>query len=184
VIREGTFVQTLDRLEQMVDYRSFRERQTAALAKGKLLGLGLCVFNEVSGVGTRALSFLHTPVTTHDTATVRVEPTGKITVTTPLVAAGQGHLTTFAQVAADAFGVPLDDVTVLAGTTRNAHGFGTVASRGAVFGAGTIGRAAEAVKVKIRQLAAHLLQTGCRADYPLRGKGACYGKPGTGHAIG
>lgn len=160
VIREGTFVQTLDRLEQMVDYPSFRERQKAALAKGKLLGLGLCIFNEVSGVGTRALSFLHIPVTTHDTATVRVEPTGKITVTTPLVAAGQGHLTTFAQVAADAFGVPLDDVTVHAGTTRNTHGFGTAASRGAVFGAGTIGRAAEAVKVKIRRLAAHLLQTG------------------------
>lgn len=160
VIREGTFVQTLDRLEQMVSYPSFRERQASALASGKLLGLGLCIFNEVSGVGTRALSFLHIPVTTHDTATVRVEPTGKITVTTPLVAAGQGHLTTFAQVAADAFGVPLDDVTILAGTTRNTHGFGTVASRGAVFGAGTIGRAAEAVKVKIRRLAAHLLQTG------------------------
>jgi carbon-monoxide dehydrogenase large subunit len=160
VIREGTFVETLDRLEQMVDYPSFRARQAAALEQGQLLGLGLCIFNEVSGVGTRALSFLHIPVTTHDTATVRVEPTGKITVTTPLVAAGQGHLTTFAQVAADAFGVPLDDVIVHAGTTRNTHGFGTVASRGAVFGAGTIGRAAEAVKVKIRKLAAHLLQTG------------------------
>ncbi|PWL25494.1 MAG: xanthine dehydrogenase [Altererythrobacter sp. XM-24bin4] len=159
VIREGTFLETLDQLERMVDYPAFRQRQKEALRGGKLLGLGLCVFNEVSGVGTRALSFLHIPVTTHDTASVRVEPTGKITVTTPLVAAGQGHLTTFAQIAADAFGVPLEDVTVWAGSTRNTYGFGTVASRGAVFGAGTIGRAAEAVRVKIRRLAGHLLQT-------------------------
>ena len=159
VIREGTFAQTIDRLEEMAAYPSFLERQKSAFEQGRLLGIGLCVFNEVGGVGTRALSFLNTPVTTHDTATVRVEPTGKITVTTPLVAAGQGHLTTFAQIAADAFGVPLDDVTVWAGTTRNTYGFGTVASRGAVIAAGTIGRAAEIVREKIRQLAGHLLQT-------------------------
>ena len=77
---------------------------------------------------------------------------------TGIVTAGQGHLTTLAQIAADAFGIPVEDVTINAGSTKNAVGFGTVASRSAVFGAGTIGRAAEMLRVKMRAIAARLLQ--------------------------
>jgi carbon-monoxide dehydrogenase large subunit len=158
VIREGTFLETLNLLEKMVDYDLFRRRQRAEAAKGRYLGLGISIFHEINGVGTRALNHLRTPVTTHDTATVRVDPTGKVTVTTPLVSAGQGLATTLAQVAADAFGVTVDDVTIRSGSTANAYGFGTFASRGAVIGAGTIGRAAQIVRDRIRQHAAGLLE--------------------------
>ena len=158
VIREGTFLETIDLLEKMVDYNNFRERQREAASHGRYLGLGVSVFHEINGVGTRALSYLNTPVSTHDTATVRVDPTGKVTVTTSLVSAGQGHSTTLAQVAADAFGVSVDDVIIRAGDTTHTYGFGTFASRGAVIGAGTIGRAAKIVRDRIRELAAHLLE--------------------------
>ncbi|WP_327753188.1 xanthine dehydrogenase family protein molybdopterin-binding subunit [Sphingobium sp. SJ10-10] len=157
-IREGTFLETVDRLEAMVGYEDFRKRQQEALKEGRLLGLGISIFSEVSGIGTRALNFLDYPLTSHDTATVRVEPTGKVTVTTGIVSSGQGHPTTLAQIAADAFGVPVEDVTILAGSTHHAVGFGTVASRSAVFGAGTIGRAAEMVRGRMRAVAARLLQ--------------------------
>ena len=157
-IREGTFLETVNKLEAMVGYDAFRERQQAALTHGKLLGLGVSIFSEVSGIGTRALNFLDYPLTSHDTATVRVEPTGKVTVTTGIVSSGQGHPTTLAQIAADAFGVSIDDVTVLAGSTHHAVGFGTVASRSAVFGAGTIGRAANIVRGRMSAVAARLLQ--------------------------
>ncbi|WP_187427872.1 xanthine dehydrogenase family protein molybdopterin-binding subunit [Comamonas sp. Z3] len=157
-IREGTFLKSIDELERMVDYPRFLERQKEARKQGRYLGLGLSVFNEISGIGTRALSYLNTPTTTHDTATVRMDATGKVTVTTGLVAAGQGHWTTLAQIAADAFGVSTEDVVVCAGSTNHASSSGTWASRGAVFAAGTIGRAADIVRQRLLQLAAHLLE--------------------------
>ena len=158
VIREGTFLETVDTLERMVGYDAFRARQIDARKNGKYLGLGVSVFNEVTGIGTRALQFLDLPITTHDTSTVRVDPTGTVTVTTSLVSAGQGHATTLAQVAADALGVPVDKVVVRSGSTSNAQGLGTWASRGAVIGAGSIGRAAEVLRGKIKQIAGHMLE--------------------------
>lgn len=159
-ILEGSFFATIDKMEAMVDYAAFKTRQDQARQNGRYLGFGLSIFSEVSGIGTRALNFLDYQLTSHDTATVRVEPTGKVTVTTGIVTAGQGHLTTLAQIAADAFGIPVEDVTINAGSTKNAVGFGAVASRSAVFGAGTIGRAAEMLRVKMRAIAARLLQAG------------------------
>lgn len=158
-MREGSFLETIDTLEKMVGYDAFRARQEEARARGKYLGLGVSVFNEVTGVGTRTLSFLGTPGTSHDSATVRVDPTGKVTVTTSFVAAGQGQATTLAQVAADVLGVPVEDVTVQSGSTKNTYGFGTYASRGAVVGAGSIGRAASIVRERMKQLAANLFET-------------------------
>lgn len=158
-IREGSFLESVNVLEEMVGYEAFRERQLAAREQGKYLGLGVSVFNEVTGVGTRTMSYLGTPGTSHDSATVRVDPTGKVTVTTSFVAAGQGHATTLAQVAADVLGVPVEDVTVQAGSTKNTYGFGTYASRGAVIGAGSIGRAASIVRKRIKQLAANLFES-------------------------
>lgn len=158
VVHEGTFLETVNALEEMVDYEAFRVRQLEARKHGRYLGLGISIFNEINGIGTRALNYLKTPATTHDTATVRVDPTGKVTVTTPFVTAGQGQATTLAQVAADAFGVSIDDVTIRLGSTGNTYGFGSYASRGAVIGTGSITRAAEIVRKRIKQLAAHLLE--------------------------
>lgn len=159
-MREGSFLETVDVLEEMVGgYAAFRERQQAARERGKYLGLGVSIFNETTGVGTRTMSFLGTPGTSHDSATVRVDPTGKVTVTTSFVAAGQGHATTLAQVAADALGVPVEDVTIQAGSTKNTYGFGTYASRGAVIGAGSISRAASIVRERIKELAANLFES-------------------------
>lgn len=158
IVREGTFLETVNVLERMVDYDNFRQRQAAARADGKYLGLGVSIFNEVTGMGTRALNFLDLPITTHDTSTVRVDPTGTVTVTTSLVSAGQSHATTLAQVAADALGVSVDNVVVRSGTTANTQGLGTWASRGAVIGAGSIARAADVVREKIKQIAGHMLE--------------------------
>ena len=168
--REGTFLETVDTLERMVDYAGFRQRQAAARADGKYLGLGVSIFNEVTGMGTRALNFLDLPITTHDTSTVRVDPTGTVTVTTSLVSAGQSHATTLAQVAADALGVPVENVVVRSGSTANTQGLGTWASRGAVIGAGSIGRAADVVREKIKQIAGHMLEVS-PADIELADNG-------------
>lgn len=158
LIHEGSFLESIDRLEHMVDYTAFRERQTAARAAGKYLGLGVSVFHELGGVGSRSNDFFGQPTTTYDSSTVRVDPTGTVTVTTGLVSAGQGLPTTLAQIAADALGVTVDKVVVRSDSTNNAYGLGTFASRAAVFGAGSIGRAAHVLRTKIKQIAGHMLE--------------------------
>jgi CO/xanthine dehydrogenase Mo-binding subunit len=157
-LREGSFLESLDRLEQVVDYPAFLERQKAARAEGRLLGLGISLFNECGGFGSRAIQEVGFPVSTHDTSTVRLEPTGTLVVTTSIVSAGQGHSTTMAQIAADAFGVPVSDVVVKAHNTDYSSGMGTWGSRGAIIGGGSILRAAEVVKERVRQAAAHMLE--------------------------
>ncbi|MGD9530170.1 xanthine dehydrogenase family protein molybdopterin-binding subunit [Pseudonocardia sp.] len=158
VYREGSYRAAVDALEAALGVDSFRREQEQAHAEGRYLGLGISAFNEMSGLGTKGVFALGFPVTTHDSSTVRVEPTGKIVVTTAVVSQGQGHRTTMAQVAADMFGVTVDDVVVRAGDTRQNFGIGTWGSRGAVIAAGSIMRAAEPLRAKVIQMAAKLLE--------------------------
>ncbi len=158
VYREGSYRACVDALEKAVDVGDFRRRQDQARAEGRYLGLGISIFNEMSGLGSQANFALGLPVTTHDTSTVRVDPTGKIVVTTSIVSQGQGHQTTMAQVAADMFGVSFDDVVIRSGDTRQNFGLGTWGSRGAVIASGSIMRAAEPLALRVRQMAAKLLE--------------------------
>jgi len=155
---EGSYRETVDSLEAAVDYPTFLERQRRGREEGRYLGLGVSVFNELNGMGSRACFETGFPVTGHDTSSVRVDPTGKVVVTTSVVSQGQGHATTLAQVAADALGLPLSDVVLRAGSTAQTWGLGTWGSRGAVIGAGSILRAAHVVRERIRQVAANLLE--------------------------
>jgi len=158
VLHEGSYVASIDALERAVDERAFRERQAELRRRGRYVGLGISVFNELTGGSTRSAHVTGFDSTTHDTAAVRMDPTGKVTVTTPLVTQGQGHATAFAQLAADALGVRVEDVSVRSGDTSQAWGMGTWGSRGAIIGAGTILRAAEPVRRKLELTAAHLLE--------------------------
>ncbi|MBM3679409.1 MAG: xanthine dehydrogenase family protein molybdopterin-binding subunit, partial [Actinobacteria bacterium] len=158
VLAEGSYLTSVDRLEQAVGYEGFVAEQARARRQGRHLGLGVSVFNESSGVGSQGLQQLGMPVTTHDTARVRMDPSGKVTVVLPIASQGQGHATTMAQVAADALGVLPEDVTVLDVTSANGYGMGTWASRGAVIGAGSLLRAADVVRRKLMLTAAHLLE--------------------------
>jgi carbon-monoxide dehydrogenase large subunit len=176
-LREGSFTESIDTLERVVDYPAFLERQKAARAEGRLLGLGISVFNECSGFGSRAIKDVGFPVSTYDTSTVRLEPTGKLTVTTSIVSQGQGHATTMAQMAADAFGVPVSDVVVRAGNTDHTYGMGTWGSRGGIIGSGSILRAAEVVKGRVREAAAHMMEAAPDDIVFADGKVAVRGTP-------
>jgi CO/xanthine dehydrogenase Mo-binding subunit len=108
---------------------------------------------------------------------VRVEPSGKVLVVTGLTTQGQGHGTTFAQIAADALGCDPADVTVITGdTSRFNFGAGTYASRGIVTSGSAIHKAALVVRDKILRLAASLLEASPHdlelADGRVRVKGA------------
>ena len=157
----GSFVESLKRAMEMIDYNGFRSRQQAnRLVEGKYHGIGICSFTEVSGTGApgwRARGLARLPG--FDSGIVKVEPTGKITAFVSHAHSGQGHYTTFAQVVADALGANLEDVNIVEGDTASTpYGTNTFASRSAVTGGGALLRAGDKVRQKIKRIAAHMLE--------------------------
>jgi aerobic carbon-monoxide dehydrogenase large subunit len=132
---------------EMVGAGDFRRRQAEARQDGRYLGLGIGCYVEGTGIGP------------YEGAHVRVEPSGKVFVATGLTTQGQGHGTTFAQIAAEALGCDPGDVTVVTGdSTKFNWGAGTYASRGLVTSGSAIHRAALDVRAKAIRLAATLLE--------------------------
>ena len=148
VYDSGDYPKSLERaLDALGGVEAFRARQKQALADGRYLGLGLGCYVEGTGVGP------------FEGATVRIAPTGTISVATGACSQGQGHETVFAQVAADSWGVDMEQVIVtLADTASVPMGYGTIASRSAVTASAAINEASEKVKEKVRLIAAHLLE--------------------------
>ena len=166
----GTYVECLERALEIVDYKEYRRRQPASrLVDGKYRGIGIATITEQTGQGGtryRARGLLRIPGI--DSAYVKVAPTGKATVFVSHATQGQGHLTTFAQIAAEHLGMDVADVTVVEGDTAlTPYGSGTFASRGAVTGGGAVIRAADMVREKICRIAAHLLEVSS-ADLTVR----------------
>jgi carbon-monoxide dehydrogenase large subunit len=180
---EGSYLESIQALEGAIDYEEFRSRQARKREQGQYIGLGISVFNEVTGLGTVAAYQTGFPVTSHDTSTVRMEPSGKVTVFTSLTSQGQGHQTTLGQIAADALGVPLEDVVVRAGDTRQAYGFGTWGSRAAVIGGGSILRAAEPIRQKLLLTASHMLEVSEDDLVLANGRIEVKGSPDKGLAV-
>jgi carbon-monoxide dehydrogenase large subunit len=143
----GDFSGALERVLQAVGYDAFRKEQQALRARGVCRGVGLAAYVEGTGIGP------------YESATVRVDWSGRVVVATGACSQGQGHETTFAQIAADALGVDLGLVTVIGGDTREVTtGVGTFASRSLVLAGNAIARSAAAVRLKLVRAAASLLE--------------------------
>ncbi|MDB5798255.1 MAG: hypothetical protein JWP36_2157 [Paucimonas sp.] len=156
----GNYEQCLAMAIEKSGYQAFRRAQPAdRLVDGKYRGIGICNLTESTGggaLGWRARGL--TQLSGIDSATIRIEPTGKASVYVSHAAAGQGHLTAFAQVAADYLGARLEDVKVIEGDTSvSPYGSNTFSSRAAVTGGGAIIRAAGKVSEKMRRIAAGIL---------------------------
>lgn len=154
-------------LEAIGGLEAFRAKQRAAREKGRYLGLGLGCYTEGTGVGP------------FESATVRIDPTGKIYVAGGSCPQGQGMETIFSQIVADVWKVePKDVVMSLADTSGVAMGFGTIASRSTVTLSGAIHQASEPLRQKVFSIAANMLE--CSAgDLELRnGAVGVVGVPG------
>jgi carbon-monoxide dehydrogenase large subunit len=128
-------------------------------APGRLLGVGLACFVEVTAPGVAFYGARGAPITAHDQVEVRVEPDGSVTVLLGTPGQGQGLHTAAAQVVADHLGVPLDRITVLSGDTKTVpHGTGVWASRSAVVSTGAAASAAREVRERVLAIAGHLLE--------------------------
>src|SRR5262249_51624204 len=143
----GDYPRGLEMALEAIGFRDFRARQAEARRHGRHLGLGVACYVEGTGIGP------------YEGAHVRVEPSGRVLVATGLTTQGQGHATTFAQIAADALGCDPADVTVITGdTSRFNWGAGTFASRALVTSGNAIGIAAQKVRQKALKIAAELLE--------------------------
>jgi carbon-monoxide dehydrogenase large subunit len=143
----GDYHACLDAALKRFNVEEFRQRQAAARAEGRYLGVGIASYVEDTGLAP------------FEGATVTIQPTGKVIVETGAASQGQGHATVFAQIAADLLGVAPDDVTVRsADTGAFPLGIGTIASRVAVTGGSSVFIAAREVRQKAIKVAAEILE--------------------------
>ncbi len=156
----GNYEAAFDKALEMAGYQDFRQEQARALQEGRYLGIGLSSYVEICGAAPSAIaSALGAQAGLWESALVRVHPTGKVTVYTGSSAHGQGHETTFSQIASSELGIPMDDVDVVHGDTSQIQfGAGTYGSRSAAVGGTAIRLGADKIKDKARRLAAHLLE--------------------------
>jgi carbon-monoxide dehydrogenase large subunit len=158
VYDSGNYTLTLDKAVERFGYAGARAAQAKARAEGKLVGIGVATFTEICGLGPSTGASALQGHGTWESAEVRVEPSGNVTVMTGVSPHGQGQETAFAQMVADAFAIGIDDVTVVHGDTDVVtHGVGTFGSRGLVVGGTALRMATDKIAAKAKRIAAHLL---------------------------
>lgn len=140
-------------------YEQLRAEQRLARAEGKLRGIGVTCYAELTGLGTSTAVGPGTLLQPgRDAVTLRLETTGTLTIMAVMPSQGQRIATAMKQVAADELGMKLNDITGVTNDTAMApYGFGTFASRTAVLGSGAVIRAAREMRQRILALAAHLM---------------------------
>lgn len=167
----GNYQAALEKAEGIIGYTQLREEQKAARAEGRIVGVGISTYVEICALGPSQAM----PAGGWESATVRIEPTGKVTVMTGASPHGQGQETSFAQIAADELGVHLDDVTVIHGDTAIVqYGIGTFGSRATAVGGTAVFIALQKLKDKASKIAAHILK--CEAS-KLNFAEGCYSVP-------
>jgi carbon-monoxide dehydrogenase large subunit len=150
--------QTLDLLLKTMDYRGLREEQSRLRTKGVYRGIGLAAMIEVTNPSPAFYGVGGARISAQDGATLRLEPTGMVTVMCSVTEQGQGTEAIFAQIAASAVGVSLDKVKVITGDTGvTPYGGGTWASRGAGIGGEAVLQAGRALRSNLLDVAASIL---------------------------
>ncbi len=136
------------------DYKKLRQEQAKLRKAGRYMGIGLSSYVEICAMGPSSAM----PAGGWESATVRVEPTGKVTILTGASPHGQGQETSFAQIGADILGLKPDDVNVIHGDTASVpYGIGTFGSRATAVGGTAVYKSLVKLRDKLAQIAAHIL---------------------------
>ena len=156
----GNYEGALKKALKNADYENLKKERAAARIDGKLMGIGFSTYIEACGIAPSAVvGSLGARVGLYDAASIRVHPTGKVTLYVGAHSHGQGHETTFAQIVADSLGIGMDDVNVLHGDTENVpFGMGTYGSRSLAVCGSAIMKSVDKVKEKGARIAAHKLE--------------------------
>jgi carbon-monoxide dehydrogenase large subunit len=152
----GDYAAPLEKALHLSDYEGLRRGQAQAREEGRLVGIGISAYGELCAAGPSPAL----PISGWESATIRIEPTGKVTVLTGISPHGQGQETSFAQIVADELGVDMADVLVLHGDTAMVqYGVGTFGSRGTAVGGTAVYLALQDLKEKIKRFGVMLLDS-------------------------
>jgi aerobic carbon-monoxide dehydrogenase large subunit len=143
----GRFEAVLDRALVLADWRGFEARRAESARRGRLRGRGIATFLEWTGGNVF-----------EERVVVTVSGEGDIEIVSATQAMGQGLATTYAQLAVDVFGVPIEKIRVVQGDTDRANGFGSAGSRSLFTGGSAVRVASERTVEKGRELAAEELE--------------------------
>ncbi len=177
-----TTTESLERLAQLVDFPAFRRRQAEARVQGRYLGIGIATFIEAAP-GPRSPEGARGPLGT-ESMRLRLEEDGIVALFTGQMPHGQSHQTTLAQIAADEFGVPFDQVRVVVGDT-DVVPFGlTGGSRSATMTGGVALHGARQLKAKVLDVASHLIEASAQDLLISDGQVFVRGDPATAIPVG
>jgi carbon-monoxide dehydrogenase large subunit len=156
----GDYQATLNMGLDAAGWVSFEQRRAEAKARGKLRGIGISTYVEACGIAPSAVvGALGARAGLYEVGTIRVHPTGSVTVLTGTHSHGQGHETTLAQLVTDRLGVPLAQVDIVHGdTAKIPFGMGTYGSRSLPVGGSAMVKAMDKIVAKARKIAAHLME--------------------------
>jgi len=170
----GDYGAVLDKAIEMIGWRRFlAEEQPLLRGEGRHVGIGLVCYVEGTGIGP------------YEGAKIQVQANGKVSIATGIGTQGQGHFTSFAQIAADQLGVEVSDIAVVTGDTDQFYwGAGTFASRGAVVAGNAVNEAAKAVRQKILKLAAEHFECAEEDLEIANGEVSVVGVPGQAIKLG
>jgi carbon-monoxide dehydrogenase large subunit len=170
----GNYAGALRKAQELAGWDKLVKQRAAARKAGKLFGIGLSTYVEICALGPSKMM----AAGGWEWGCVRLEISGKVTVITGATPHGQGQETSFAQIAADRLGVPMEDVVVHRGDTAVAHyGRDTYGSRATALGGTAIILSIDKIVEKAKALAGHLLGTSRKNVVFKDGKLFARGKP-------
>jgi carbon-monoxide dehydrogenase large subunit len=157
----GDYPACLDKAVAALDLESWRKRQKAGEADGRRIGVGFAIYCEQAAHGTSVYASWGVPmIPGFEQATARITPDGGLELRVGTHSHGQSHETTFAQVAHEILGVPIENVKLVHGDTEyTPYSTGTWGSRAMVMAGGAVAAACRELEPRILRIGAHLLQT-------------------------
>jgi aerobic carbon-monoxide dehydrogenase large subunit len=159
-IDSGDYSAHLDKALEIADYKNYENRRSQSSKKGKLRGIGFSTYLEACGIAPSAVVMsIGAGVGLWESAEVRFNATGNVSVFTGSHSHGQGHDTTFAQIVGDRLGVPIENIDIVHGDTdKGPFGMGTYGSRSLAVGGSAIAKACDKIIDKGKKIAAHMLE--------------------------
>ena len=172
----GDYATALDKALDVSGFKQLKAESAELRKRGKLRGVGFASYVEICAFGPSKIMGSGG----FETAIARVEPSGKVTIYTGASAHGQGHETSFAQIAADALEIDINDVTLLHGDTSSApySNNGTGGSRSMALGGSSVKLAMEDIRDKTLKIGAHLLEVSFEDVELVEGTIQVKGAPG------
>ncbi len=156
----GDYETALEMALDKADYAGFEARKKESAANGKLRGVGFSTYIEACGLAPSNIAgAIGAGIGLYESAEIRFNPTGSVSVMTGTQTQGQGHETAFAQVVASKLGIEVGNVDIIHGDTGSVQwGHGTYGSRSLAVGGSAISAACDKVIEKAKKVAAHMME--------------------------